>query len=135
MSELGHARHQARQRALELLYEASMKSRSPHEVLGEQPLAPDAYVVTLLHAVETHRDRADSLISRQSHQWALERIALLDRLIMTLALCELLLDDAPPVAVVLDEAVELAKTYSTDDSPSFVNGVLSGCVPLLRDGD
>ena len=133
MSELGHARHQARQRALELLYESSMKSRSPHEVLGEQPLAPDDYVVTLLNAVETHRERAESLISRQSHQWALERIALLDRLIMTLALSELLLDEAPPVAVVLDEAVELAKTYSTDDSPSFVNGVLSGCVPLLRD--
>ena len=131
MSELGHARHQARQRALELLYEASMKGRSPREVLGEQALAPDDYVVTLLEAVEVHGERAEALIARQSLQWALDRIALLDRLIMTLAISELLTEDAPPVAVVLDEAVELAKTYSTDESPSFVNGVLSGCVPLL----
>ncbi len=131
MSELGHVRHQARQRALELLYEANMKGRPPRGVLGEQALAPDDYVVPLLEAVEVHGERAEALISRQSHQWALDRIALLDRLIMTLAISELLIEDAPPVAVVLDEAVELAKTYSTDDSPSFVNGVLSGCVPLL----
>lgn len=133
MSELGHARHQARQRALELLYEASMKERSPELIVSEQPLPPDPYVTTLLEAVGAHRARAEALISQQSHQWALERIALLDRLIMTLALSELLLEEAPPVAVVLDEAVELAKTYSTDESPSFVNGVLSGCVPLLHE--
>ena len=132
MSELGHARRQARQRALELLYESSMKDRPSTIVVAEQSVAPDPYVSTLLRAVEEHRTRAEELIAQQSHQWALERIALLDRLIMTLALSELLLDDAPPVAVVLDEAVELAKIYSTDDSPSFVNGVLAGCVPFLH---
>ncbi len=132
MSELGHARRQARQRALELLYESSMKERPSTIVVTEQAMAPDPYVTTLLRAVEEHRNRAEELISQQSHQWALERIALLDRLIMTLAISELLLDDAPPVAVVLDEAVELAKTYSTDDSPSFVNGVLAGCIPFLH---
>jgi N utilization substance protein B len=56
---------------------------------------------------------------------------------MTLAVGELSLDDAPPLAVVLDEAVELAKTYSTDGSPSFVNGVLSAVAPIVleRKGD
>ena len=116
-----------------MLYEASMKERSPELILREQAISPDPYVTTLLVAVGVHRAHAEALIARQSHQWALERIALLDRLIMTLALSELLLDESPPVAVVLDEAVELAKTYSTDESPSFVNGVLSGCVPLLHD--
>jgi N utilization substance protein B len=52
-------------------------------------------------------------------------MALLDRLILTMATGEMLMQDAPPMAVILDEAVELAKTYSTDGSPSFVNGVLS----------
>jgi N utilization substance protein B len=56
----------------------------------------------------------------------------MDRLIMTLALGELILDDAPPVAVVLDESVEFAKTYSTENSASFVNGVLAACVEHLK---
>jgi N utilization substance protein B len=75
----------------------------------------------------TARDgaRALELIGRHSIDWPVDRLALLDRLILTLATSELLMDEAPPVAVVLDEAVELAKTYSTDGSPAFVNGVLS----------
>jgi len=66
------------------------------------------------------------------HKWSLDRIALIDRLIMIMAIGELLLDDAPPRAVVMDEAVEMAKVFSTDGSASFVNGVLAACVEHLE---
>lgn len=131
MSELGQARHRARQRALELLYEAHIKGRSTSEIVVEQAVRPDEFVRSLLDNVWRFRERAEALIGANSYQWTMDRIAVIDRLIMTLALCELWGDDAPPVAVVLNEAVELAKVFSTDDSPSFVNGVLSGCVAQL----
>ena len=102
-----------------------MKDRSVAVVINELAVAPDAYTLVLLAASLEHHDRALELISRFSIDWPLDRMALLDRLILTLATSEMLTDDAPPVAVILDEAVELAKTYSTDGSPSFVNGVLS----------
>jgi N utilization substance protein B len=125
VSELGASRHRSRERAVELLYEASMKDRSVAVVINELAVPPDAYTATLLAASLEHQERALDLISRFSIDWPLERMALLDRLILTLATSEMLMDDAPPTAVILDEAVELAKTYSTDASPSFVNGVLS----------
>jgi transcription antitermination protein NusB len=107
------------------MYEASIKERSVASVLNELPVRPDEYAVKLLIAAEDHQDQANELISRFAIDWPLERIALVDRLVMTLAVGEMLMDDSPPRAVILDEAVELAKVYSTDGSPSFVNGVLS----------
>ena len=72
-------------------------------------------------------------MSELSIDWPLERIALVDRLIMTLAIGEMLMENAPPVAVILDEAVEMAKIFSTDGSSSFVNGVLSSVAQRLLD--
>ena len=94
---------------------------------------PDAYVLALLTSAVDHQDQANELMSEMSIDWPLERIALVDRLIMTLAVGEMLMDNAPPVAVILDEAVELAKVYSTDGSSSFVNGVLSSIAQRLFD--
>ena len=128
MSEHGAAQHRRRERAFELLYEQSIKGRSTASLLNDLPFQPDAYTVELLRAVEQHHEWAESLLSAHSNEWPLERMALVDRIIMTLALCELRMVDAPPRAVVLDEAVEFAKTYSTDASPSFVNGLLAACV-------
>jgi N utilization substance protein B len=125
LSEHGTKRHHARERALEVMYEASIKDRSVELVLDELAVAPDAYAVALLRSASAHQERANELISRYAIDWPLERIALVDRLVMTMAVGEMLMDDAPPVAVILDEAVELAKVYSTDGSASFVNGVLS----------
>jgi transcription antitermination protein NusB len=125
LSEHGAKRHHARERALEVMYEASIKDRSVELVLDELAVTPDAYAVALLRSASTNQERANELISRYAIDWPLERIALVDRLVMTLAVGEILMDDAPPIAVILDEAVELAKVYSTDGSPSFVNGVLS----------
>lgn len=125
MSELGAQRHQSRERALEILYEASVKERSVLVVLNELPVRPDDYTVALLTSAEQNAEKANELISEYSLDWALDRIALVDRLVMTLAIGEMLLEETPPRAVILDEAVELAKIYSTDGSGTFVNGVLA----------
>lgn len=125
MSEHGTKRHHSRERALEILYESSIKERSVDTVLNELSLRPDEYTIEILMSASQHQGEANELISTYSIDWPLDRIALVDRLVMTLAVGEMLMDDAPPVAVILDEAVELAKVYSTDGSGSFVNGVLS----------
>jgi N utilization substance protein B len=118
-------RHEARERALSLLYEAAQKHIEPTEVLSELPVPPDPYCATLVTLAGEHRAAADDAIEQAASNWPLERIGLIDRLVMELAFGEMRSDDPPPVAVVIDEAVELAKTYSTESSGSFVNGVLS----------
>ena len=82
-------------------------------------------------SAEQNQQKANELISEFAVDWTLERIAIVDRLVMTMAVGEMLMENAPPKAVVLDEAVELAKVYSTDGSPSFVNGVLSSIAEKL----
>ncbi len=133
MSELGTQRHHARERALEIFYESTIKGRRVASVISDLPVLPDPYTVTLLTQAEAHQGRANELITRFAIDWPLERIAIVDRLVMTLAIGELLMPEAPPRAVILDEAVELAKVYSTDGSASFVNGVLSSCADNLAD--
>ncbi len=128
MSDLGSQRHRARERALEILYESSIKARPVDEVLPELTLTPDPYTVRLLEAVRSNESRANALIATNAQDWTIDRLALVDRLIMTLAIGELLMIDPPPTAVVLNEAVELARTFSTEGSPAFVNGVLAACV-------
>jgi transcription antitermination protein NusB len=129
----GATRHRARERALSLLYEAEMKGIPPTEVVAELPVAPDAFTTDLVGASERHRPEADERIARASTSWPLDRMAVVDRLVLRLAVSELLEPDGPPTAVVIDEAVELAKTYSTDDSGAFVNGILSAVSSELLD--
>jgi N utilization substance protein B len=125
VSELGRQRHNARERALEIFYESSIKERTVAVILTELNVRPDPYTVELLTSAAANQSAANELISEFAIDWPLERIALVDRLIMTLAIGEMLMEEAPPAAVILDEAVELAKVFSTDGSSSFVNGVLS----------
>ncbi|MGA2294135.1 MAG: transcription antitermination factor NusB [Acidimicrobiales bacterium] len=132
MSELGTKRHHSRERALEIFYEATIKERSVATVLNQLPVQPDAYTIALLTSAAAHQERANELISRFSIDWPLERLAMVDRLVMTLAIGEMLMDDPPPAPVILDEAVELAKVYSTEGSASFVNGVLAACAEHLN---
>ena len=128
----GAPRHQQRERALGLLYEAELKGEGPLEVLAALPVRPDDYVVTLLEGAVATRDEADRLIGAAAVGWPIERMAVIDRIALRLAVAELLADDGPPLAVVIDEAVELVKTYSTDDSGSFVNGILSTIAAEVR---
>ena len=108
-----------------------MKDRAVADIARGLRVPPDDYTTLLVAAVTANEALAVELIQRFSIDWPLERMALIDRLILTLATSEILMLDAPPTAVILDEAVELAKTYSTDASPSFVNGVLSSIAEEL----
>jgi transcription antitermination protein NusB len=127
------SRHQARERVLTLLYEAELKGRRPTEVLEELAMEPDPYAVSLVRTVETQQARIDQLIDEAAIGWELTRMAVVDRNVLRLAVAELLDSDDVPTAVILDEAVELASSYSTDASGRFVNGVLATLALQLRD--
>ncbi len=127
-------RHQQRERALALLYEAELKGEGPLEVVDALPVPPDAYVRTLLTQAAATRDEADRRIAAASVGWPLDRMAVIDRIVLRLGVAELLDPDGPPVAVVIDEAVELVKEYSTDESGRFVNGILSTIAAEVKPG-
>jgi len=109
-----------------------MKGVPAAEVIGELAVAPDPFAGALVGAAERHRSEVDERIGRASVGWPIDRMAVVDRLVLRLAVAELLDPEGPPVAVVIDEAVELAKTYSTDESGGFVNGVLSSVAAEVR---
>lgn len=125
-------RHQQRERALSLLYEAELKGESPTDVADALAVAPDPYVRTLLANAVSTREEAERRIAAASVGWPLDRMAVLDRLVLWLAVAELLDPEGPPVPVVIDEAVELAKVYSTEESGGFVNGILSTIAAEVR---
>ena len=118
-------RHQQRERALSLLYEAELKGEGPLQVVDALPVPPDLYVRTLVVQAVATREEADRRITAASVGWPIDRMAVIDRIVLRLAVAELLDPGGPPVAVVIDEAVELVKEYSTDESGGFVNGILS----------
>jgi transcription antitermination protein NusB len=103
-----------------------------HEVTGRDlgGLLQDAKPFTreLAEAVDANRSELDDLISRNSQNWSLQRIAPLERNIMRVALYEARNVDDVPVEVAIDEAVELAKQYCGADAPGFVNGVLGAAL-------
>lgn len=125
-------RHQARERAVALLYEAEMKQRPVSEVLEGLPVPADPYAATLVLGALRHQERIDALLSQCAVGWELDRMPAVDRAVLRLATYELLEESEVPVAVVIDEAVELAGEYSTDDSGRFVNGVLSAVAARVR---
>ncbi len=126
------ARRQARERALELLYEIDAKDRPTDEVLAELAVEPDAYALAVVQGVAEHRDELDALIVRYARDWSLDRMPVVDRSLLRMAIFELAHRPEVPVAVAISEAVELAKRYSTDDSGRFVNGVLSSVAGEVR---
>lgn len=126
------ARREARERALSLLYEAESKEVTPAEVLLELPVRPDPFVADLVGGVGDRLAQIDGLISRHAIGWALERMPAIDRAVLRMATYELLGRPDVPTAVALSEAVELAGSYSTDESGRFVNGVLSAIAAEVR---
>ncbi|MBS1847125.1 MAG: transcription antitermination factor NusB, partial [Actinobacteria bacterium] len=110
----------ARERALELLYEADLKDRPVMDVVHELPVAPDPFTAELLGLVQLHRDDIDADLTRVARGWSLDRMPVVDRAVLRLAVAELGWMPDTPVAVVLNEAVELVKCFSTDASGRFV---------------
>ena len=125
-------RSDARERALILLYEAETKGIAPSDVLAAQISPADELTVVLVTGVEAHMAELDAAIAAHAKGWTLQRMPSIDRNVLRVGAFELLGRPEVPVAVVLDEAVELAKRFSTDDSGRFVNGVLAALVPVLR---
>ena len=122
------ARSKARKRAVDLLYESDLRGTDPVATLAERlrqgdPPVPE-YAVELVEGVARHRGRIDEVLGEHAEGWSVERMPPVDRAVLRLALYELLWRDDVPDAVVIDEAVELAKSLSTDESPRFVNGIL-----------
>ena len=123
------ARSKARKRALDVLYEADLMSGDVTATLATRlaqsdPPVPE-YAVELVEGVVAHRARIDELLATYSEGWTLERMPAVDRTILRLGAYELLWCDGVPDGVAIDEAVELARALSTDESPKFVNGLLS----------
>jgi transcription antitermination protein NusB len=125
-------RSDARERALYLLYEADVKGISPVDALELQIVEPDEMTTTLIRGVAELRDRLDEAIAARASGWTLERMPVLDLSVLRIGAFELAQRPDVPVAVVIDEAVELAKRFSTDASGRFVNGVLSALAEDLR---
>ena len=122
------ARSKARKRAVDVLYEADVRSGDPLALLRERLADANPpvteHTVRLVEGVAEHAARIDALIDAHAANWSIDRLPDVDRAILRMAVFELLWADDVPDAVVIDEAVELAKTLSTDDSPAYINGVL-----------
>ena len=122
------ARSKARKRAVDVLYEADIRSGDPltllRERLTDENPPANEHTVRPVEGVAEHSARIDELIDTHASNWSIDRLPDVDRAILRMAVFELLWADDVPDAVVIDEAVELAKTLSTDDSPAYVNGVL-----------
>lgn len=122
----------AREQALILLYEAESRSMSVGVVVREQVVVPHSAAVVLALGVEEAQVTYDEMISSRAKGWRLERMPMIDRAVLRLALHELREFPDVPTAVVMNEAIELAKRFSTEDSGRFVNGILSALLESVR---
>ncbi|MFD9889011.1 transcription antitermination factor NusB [Amycolatopsis sp. NPDC059027] len=123
------SRRQARQRAVEMLYEAGQRETDAVTLLSERVGAVEVdpigdYTIELVEGVTGRREQIDELLAEHSHGWTLERMPPVDLAVLRVGIYEMLWSADVPDAVAIDEAVGLAKSLSTDDSPRFVNGVL-----------
>ncbi|MGH2707046.1 MAG: transcription antitermination factor NusB [Actinomycetota bacterium] len=118
-------RRGARRIALEVLYEHEVSGRAVGDILERCSMEPSfEFAGTLVRGVEERRADLDQVLSRYAHEWPVSRMPAIDRNLLRLGALEILyLPDIPP-AVTINEAVELAKRYSTQNSSRFVNGVL-----------
>ncbi len=129
-------RHKARTIALQALYEVDSVGRRPETVverlLGESKLSAENSDLAreLVSGAVHNREEIDETIRKFAPSWPVEQIAMVDRNILRLAIFEILFDNKVPVKVAISEAVELAKTFGSDNSSRFVNGVL-GAVSTL----
>lgn len=127
------ARSKARKRALDFLYEADIKKVSASElfaVRGATELSQEPYVAVLLKGVSDHLVKIDELIVTYAQGWDMDRMPPIDRNILRIAIFEILWATDIDLQVACDQAVELAKSISTDESSSYINGVLGRIIKL-----
>jgi N utilization substance protein B len=130
------ARTKARKRALDVLFEAEQRQLDPVRLLAQRITEPGTeaalpqYSVEIVEGVLAQQDRIDELLATHAHGWTLDRMPAVDRGLLRIGTWEVLYNDDVPDAVAVDEAVELARSLSTDDSPTFINGLLGRIVDL-----
>ena len=128
------ARSKARKRAVDVLYEAAQRDGDAIATLRERlaqsdPPVPE-YAVELVEGVVANKVRIDELLTTYAEEWTLDRMPPVDLAVLRLGTFELLWRDDVPDSVVISEAVELAASLSTDESPAFVNGLLGRLLQL-----
>jgi transcription antitermination protein NusB len=131
------ARSKARKRAVDILFESDLRGLDPVMLVAERVGAPGLppvsdYTVSLVQGVAAHQDDIDRLLAEHARGWAVARMPAVDRAVLRLGVFELLFSDDVDDAVAIDEAIELAKSLSTDESPRFINGVLGAIATLAR---
>jgi transcription antitermination protein NusB len=127
------ARNKARKRAFQIIFEADQRDSTPTAVMRDwirhagtderQPPVSE-YTMQLIEGYSENAQRIDELISTYSVGWTLDRMPVVDRCILRLAAYELIWSEEVPEAVVIDEALDIAREFSTDESPPFINGLL-----------
>jgi N utilization substance protein B len=136
-------RRRAREAALQMLYQTEVgqlpfiEAASSHFAIGADAIELDdesrEYAVELARGSWQAKQEIDSYISDATRNWRVERLTVIDRLLLRLAVHELLSHPATPPRVVIDEAIELARAYSGDEAAKFVNGVLDGVFRRLKE--
>jgi N utilization substance protein B len=127
------ARSKARKRALDFLYEADIKkvvAADLFSVRGANELSQEPYVLELINGVAEHLTKIDELIITYAQGWDMDRMPPIDRNILRIAIFEILWAAEIADQVACDEAVEMAKSLSTDESSSYINGVLGRIIKL-----
>ncbi len=127
------ARSKARKRALDFLYEAEIKKAKAVDLFlsrGASELSQEPYVQVLLSGVDEHLVKIDELITTYAQDWDMDRMPAVDRNILRIAIFEILWVAEVDLKIACDEAVELAKRLSTDESSNYINGVLGRIVKL-----
>lgn len=128
------ARTKARKRALDILFSSDVRGDAIGVTLAAEAKraasepareASWLYAREIADGIVDHQDEIDEQITTHSRDWKLERMPAVDRALLRIAVWEILYNDQVPTAVAIDEAVELAKEFSTDDSGAFVHGVLA----------
>ncbi len=131
------ARTRARGTALQVLYETDIVSHPPvqvlHDRLEEEPFPDELaeFIRQIIFGVLPLREQLDQVIARYAPEWPLDQIAVIDRNILRIATWEFAAQRCTPVKVAINEAVELAKRFGSEEAPAFVNGLLDSALDLL----
>ncbi len=131
------SRSKARKAALDLLYESDIRKGSAAELLSkrvtEMEYEAREFTKELIDGIELHKRKIDELIATYAQGWDMDRMPVLDRNILRLAIFELLWSQSVPEAVAISEALELAANFSTEDSSKYINGVLGKVLEIKPD--
>mgnify|MGYP006267145369 FL=1 len=133
-------RMKAREHTLRVLFQLEFESSDPEETLAQYwetrkaPQEIKEYSSWLVKGISSHQKKIDSIIQSVSEHWRISRMALIDRNILRLAVFELLYEEDIAAAIVINEAIEIARKYSGDDAATFVNGILDAIRKKLERG-